>query len=154
MLLAEAGRAGAECLTGARLASVEMGPNGGWRLCVKTDRGEIEVQARFVVDASGRSSVVARRLGARRQHDDRLTAVTAFLKTNDAPCVDSTTLVEAVDYGWWYSAVIPDGRLAVSLMTDPDILAKLGARRIPSWLALLGETEHSRKRVAANGYRA
>ena len=152
MLIAQARLAGASCLTGARLSAVDEASDFGWTLRIETAEGESEIQARFVVDASGRSSVVARALAARRQHADRLTAVTAFLETSGSPCPDSTTLVEAVDYGWWYSAVIPDGRLAVSLMSDPDILARLGATRTPSWLALLAATEHSRERVLRNGY--
>ena len=46
---------------------------------------------------------------------DRLIATIAFL---DGGHCDNTTLIEAAEDGWWYSAPLPDSRLAVMLVSD------------------------------------
>ncbi len=42
-------------------------------------------------------------------------AAVAFL---DGGHCDATTLIEAAEDGWWYSAPLPDSRLAVMLVSD------------------------------------
>lgn len=59
-LLAEAVAAGAELLRPARLLSVDMEKE-GTRLQVKTAAGERTIAARWVIDASGRAAVLARK---------------------------------------------------------------------------------------------
>jgi flavin-dependent dehydrogenase len=66
------------------------------------------------------------------------------------------TLVEAVPEGWWYSAELADGRLAVGLFGDGDLLDRslLGGDRervAATWLRRLGETRETAARVAARG---
>lgn len=70
-----------------------------------------EIEARWIVDATGRAARLARALGAVRQRDDDLVAVTAWLCAADD---DLRTLIEAVPDGWWYTARLPGGeRVAV-----------------------------------------
>ncbi|HEV2891229.1 MAG TPA: FAD-dependent monooxygenase [Frankiaceae bacterium] len=77
--------------------------------------------ARWVVDATGRSASVARSRGARRVEDDHLVAVVA--RWPSAPDdVDTTTLVESAPGGWWYTARVPGGLRAVAVLTDADLL--------------------------------
>ena len=59
------------------------------------------------------------------------------LGAGSAADVDSTTLVEAVSDGWWYSLFLPDHRLVVAFMTDADLLDATGARRADGLRALL-----------------
>lgn len=62
----------------------------------------------------------------------------------------SSTLVEAVEIGWWYSARVPDGRLVTMLMTDRDLLD----RRLPSdeeWQQLLVSAPYTAARVKHHG---
>jgi flavin-dependent dehydrogenase len=106
--------------------------------------GEV-LQADFVADASGRTAHLARHLGAARVRYDRLVGACALL-TSAAPDVDTYTLVEAVPDGWWYSALLADGRLAVAFMTDGDLLDR-GA-----WRTLLAQTGATRARVGGHGY--
>src|SRR5262249_10943678 len=72
-----------------------------------------------------------------RRHADRLLAVTVFLESAAAGAEDSFTLVEARPNGWWYSALLPDGRLSVAFMTDPDLLIAGRLRTAQGWLACL-----------------
>lgn len=126
-LLAErAVEAGARRKTQARVVDVER--NGVWRLTCSN--GE-SVEAPFVIDATGRAGWLAHRAGARRVVDDVLIAVVAFLETRGEGDRDSWTLVEAVEEGWWYSAVLPDGRLAVLFVTDPAVVAPREAAAMP-----------------------
>ena len=78
------------------------------------------ITADFVIDASGRHASYARLMGAKPQLHDQLTGVISVYQTRGE--LESSTLVEAVPYGWWYSAPIPGERLVVALMTDADIV--------------------------------
>ncbi|HKO54455.1 MAG TPA: tryptophan 7-halogenase, partial [Thermoanaerobaculia bacterium] len=82
-----------------------------------TDR---TIAADFVIDASGRSASFARKMGAKPQLHDQLTGRISVFATRGE--LEPSTLVEAVPYGWWYSAPIPGQQLVVALMTDADIL--------------------------------
>lgn len=77
-------------------------------------------RASWVVDATGRAATVARSFGARRVEDDHLVAAVARYAAADDP--DTTTLVESVPGGWWYTARVPDGTRAVAFLTDADLL--------------------------------
>jgi flavin-dependent dehydrogenase len=109
------------------------------------------IEARMLLDATGRSAWLARRNGARRIATDRQVAAVAFLRARHTPIEDTRSLVESVERGWWYSAVLPDGRMAVAFMTDADLLPR---RRIDrgDWAALLSEAPHTAGRVAEGSY--
>ncbi|HEX3578341.1 MAG TPA: tryptophan 7-halogenase [Thermoanaerobaculia bacterium] len=111
VLAARAVAAGATRRCGTRVASVAR--NGRtWNLQLNDGTA---VDCAFLIDATGRASWLSRRLGARRVHDDRLIAMVGFF---DGGQCDATTLVEAAADGWWYSAPLPDSRLAVMLVSD------------------------------------
>ncbi len=156
--LAESAReAGAEWRWNARLTSCVRGGNEGrdWRLTtIQAGRHEI-LDVDFVADATGRPARLARRLGARRVRYDRLTGVTGLL-TSPTPTADSYTLVEATQGGWWYSALLADGRLAVAFLTDQDLLERPLRRAYAdpdAWWQLLRRTEATRERVERAAYR-
>jgi flavin-dependent dehydrogenase len=107
-LRAAAGASGAVVAAGTmRSARLE---DGLWLLRI----GAAAVRSRWVVDATGRGAVVARRHGARRTCDDDLTALYAWFQAA-ADDRDSRTLVESAAHGWWYTAPLPDGARIVSL---------------------------------------
>ncbi|HWA80183.1 MAG TPA: tryptophan 7-halogenase [Acetobacteraceae bacterium] len=94
------------------------------------------LRARFLVDASGRSSTLLRRLSIRRIAADRQIALlSAYPDDGDGYC---GTTVEAVAEGWWYTTPLPRGRRVLAYVTDTD-LWQHSAR---NWHALLGETHH------------
>ena len=111
-----------------------------WRL---TCRGAVEeIEARFVVDATGRGSLIARLLGARRIVHDPLVALVAFLESDGGGTGDSFTLVEAAENGWWYSAALPSNRFALMFITDAPLNEPVFA--LPP---------HTLARVERDGYR-
>jgi flavin-dependent dehydrogenase len=165
--LAEAAReAGAKWRWDCRLESC-AGRGSGWRLDLSSDvhrterlsagRSHREVlDVDFVADATGRPARLARRLGARRLRYDRLIGV-ATLLTSRTPAADTYTLVEATPDGWWYSALLSDGRLAVAFLGDGDLVERslLGAGAAPkAWWQRLRRTSATLARVEGNGYEA
>ena len=61
-----------------------------------------------------------------------------------------STLVEAWENGWWYSAVLPNNKLAIVCMTDSDLVNKYQLKEETGWKKLLSETVHSKKRTASS----
>jgi flavin-dependent dehydrogenase len=100
------------------------------------------VRARFVVDASGRRSHFARSMGARQLFHDRLTCVAGFMRATSESRPIRLTMLEAVEYGWWYAARLPNDRLAVAVASDPMIVKRAPLHTRAGWLAGLGATEH------------
>jgi flavin-dependent dehydrogenase len=151
MLRRQAIAAGACLLEGAYIESVERRPDRQWRLLAKDARGAYTIAAPVVVDAGGRAASFARRQGARRRRFDRLIAATVYLLPRDAAVCEGTTLVEAVRDGWWYSAPLPDGRLAVAFFTDPDLAAARASRTLDGWQNLLSACGPTKERVETYG---
>lgn len=83
------------------------------------------LEADWLLDATGRHAHVARRAGgAQRLRYDRLVGVAALLGPPSEPAADGYTLVEATAGGWWYSATLPGGLLAVTLFGDGDLVGR------------------------------
>jgi flavin-dependent dehydrogenase len=106
-----------------------------------------QLRARVIVDGTGRRSLLARRLGARRLVFDRLVGV--GLHWRDAPSAQHYVLVEAGAAGWWYSAPVPAGGMITMLMTDADICRTARLRDEPRWLAALHDTRVTAGRIAS-----
>lgn len=147
MLASCAGQAGAGLYRNAPLLSCENG-NAGWKIEFADDEGTHRLLAKFLVDATGRTSYVARQQGAKRITGDRLIGVFFFFSLNSGKsAIDDSTLIEAVEDGWWYSAGLPDSRLVMAYMTDADLYARARKQTNFSCLRKLQQTEHSSLRV-------
>jgi flavin-dependent dehydrogenase len=72
-----------------------------------TKSGETFV-SHWLVEATGRSSSIARRLGVKRIRDEGLVALCGFGSPRPGERFDRT-LIEAVPEGWWYGAALPEG---------------------------------------------
>lgn len=96
-----------------------------WRLTAGGRKSGLTIYSRFVVDATGRASHVARSLGVRRLSHDRLVAVIGALTTPPAFSVaDDVLLIEATREGWWYRTKLPSGNVLAALLTDADLLLR------------------------------
>ncbi len=123
----------------------------GWIFELDLAPGALE--SRFAIDASGRPSSLAHAAGAKKVRHDALIAVYAFLEPASAPIADATALIEARPDGWWYSAVVPGGRLSVAYLTDPDLLQASGGSSRAAWDERLRATVHTRQRLSRGIYR-
>jgi len=166
--LADAARdTGARLLTGTRLEVGHLGGpradaggdgergRGGGGITLKLRRpggGTTALEADFAVDASGHRAILARALGAGKRYLDRLICANGFFLLPPGREFQHVTLLEAVEYGWWYAARVPGGRVAVAVASDPAILKDRGLSRENPWLEALAATEHIAPALAGAGY--
>ncbi len=131
-------------------AAAAIAAGAEWRWGARVDRGT--TLDGFVADATGRPARLARRFGASRLRYDRLVGISTLL-ASATPAEDTYTQVEAVPDGWWYSALLADGRLAVAFLGDGDLLDRpLLAGDPEAWWSWLRRTEATRERVEGHGY--
>ena len=108
----------------------------GWR--IETDTG-FSTTADFLIDATGRTSVVARQQSAQRSSSTPLIALWA----RGSPVsgrYTNRTLVESVADGWWYAAYLPDNRPLAIFHTSPGLAVDI--RREPDrWRNRLRATQ-------------
>jgi flavin-dependent dehydrogenase len=98
-----------------------------WRASLAAAGEQFELAADVLIDASGRSGVAARILGARRRIADKL--VCGWLRGSATGETDAgTTFIQAAEHGWWYSAPIPGRQRVLAFHTDADLPAAGVAR--------------------------
>jgi len=123
MLAHSAAETGATVWRGSRLLSCER-LNDCWSIEIACAGKTRLLLAQVLVDASGRASHVARKLGAKRFTYDRLIGVVFFFSLHRRRAEhDCFTLIEAVEDGWWYFAKLPGSRAVLVYMTDADLFA-------------------------------
>lgn len=148
MLIRCAEGTGACVFRRATVKSCVQVKGGDWQIGISRDCEHHRFRASFVVDATGRKSVFARKQGARRIILDHLIGVIAFLgPRSTSQIAENFTLIEAAENGWWYSAVLPNSRLVVAYMTDADIYSEGRRKASNYWLKQLERTVHTRVRV-------
>ncbi|HEY2437816.1 MAG TPA: tryptophan 7-halogenase [Solirubrobacteraceae bacterium] len=103
-------------------ARAVRGEAGAWEVdfADRADRAG-RLEARVVIDASGRGARVAQQQGARKRHIDRQVALWAVWEVAERDR-SSSLYIEAVPGGWWYSALLPGQRRIVVHLTDADLL--------------------------------
>jgi len=149
MLAHGAAEGGAQLRLGARVQRCELKSKGEITLHVAgagdSNRSE-ELRVNFVIDATGRGSVVARRFGARYAIFDQLVGIAAQFDDSvaDENCY---TLVEATPDGWWYSAPVARDRSVTMLMTDGDLARAQNTKALGQWRAALQRTTLTGKRI-------
>src|SRR5262249_54417842 len=126
MLAQAAQRGGARLLCGAQVTACLPLADSCWQGEIASGRRKRWARAKLLVDATGRAAALARWQGAKRLNSDRLVGLAGVLAAaapaNDTAACDACTLVEACADGWWYSALLPGGRLIAVYLTDADLL--------------------------------
>jgi flavin-dependent dehydrogenase len=106
-------RAGAIVRAGARMRSLAHGGN-GWRIVADTPTGPIEIDAGYLVDATGRAAAIGRFLGATVQRAGDLVAALAWIPAAGSLAAMFRMLhVEAIAGGWVYAITVGDNTIAV-----------------------------------------
>ena len=139
LLRSAAVAAGVSVRMGEPVTGIRRGSDGTWRLVVAN--GGRSVGARFLVDASGRAGVVARRMGVRRVQADSLVALCAVVEAGRGVSEVAYSVVESAEEGWWQVARSSAGQAVVSLFTDSDLAAGMGSG-VGVWHAWLSRTRH------------
>lgn len=112
--------AGVDLRTGVRISDCIKKEN-GWKVSLHDAGAEQQVTCSFVADATGRPARIARYMGEARQRTDNLAGITAAVRTSGLEC-PQYTFIEAQPGGWWYAAPLSGSRLALTWMTDMDLL--------------------------------
>ena len=148
-MLAEAAEdAGVQAFRGAQLISIQKRSGSGWRIEIGAGAKQVGWHTQFIVDATGRASTIARKQGATRISCDHLIGVVAFFAPDScARAANNFTLVEAVEDGWWYSALLPNGQVVAAFMTDADIYARASRNLRYRLKEQLQKTEHTKARL-------
>ncbi|MGD0404534.1 MAG: tryptophan 7-halogenase [Candidatus Acidiferrales bacterium] len=144
-----AGRRGGIILTQSKIEAAERASDGIWHLVIRkaAHRRRILLNARYVIDATGRRASIARGQAAKFESRDSLVAISGLYKMHGPAPDAGITFVEAVPSGWWYTAPLPDNQTIAVFMTDADI-ARLHRYREPaSWKRHLTQAVHTCDRL-------
>lgn len=137
-MLADAAQAsGVSVYRSTRALTCSRSSRGRWRVLIRSGEARLLVEAGWLVDASGRASAFARRLGGGRRDYDRLVALVGLGLSASR---HSQTTIEACESGWWYAATLPAGRAVAALFTDADLLPRDPAARRAMWREALKAT--------------
>ncbi len=134
-------RADAACgAAGERLHRVEYEGGSG---------GKGTRSARFVLDCSGRSGVIATELRVHDPSNATVALAGVWRSAAHAPPADPSTLVESYRDGWAWSMPVSDTRRHLTMMIDPRRTRLLkGRSRARLYLAELEKTREARRLVA------
>ena len=112
-------RSGVTCLWPATILDVQQGHD-GWLLSI--DHESIQyLPSHFVIDASGRQSKFASMLSIKRHALDKHVS---YWATADCYQTQQLATISSCDYGWWYSAKLPNNKRVFSLQTEPQLVSK------------------------------
>jgi flavin-dependent dehydrogenase len=154
LLRREASIAGANLCMATTLRNIVRQPCGDWLLVFTQGGREISVRCHWVVDATGRRCVIARRHGARRRTDDTLVGIFAVFNPSEGSARadrDSRTLIEAAPDGWWYTALLPANQRIVVYLTDADLSPRTSDIR-SRYISHLSCNEHIRACLTSHRY--
>jgi flavin-dependent dehydrogenase len=144
MLFDAAAEAGAQLFKSTRCARSTRTSN-GWSLHLQSGEESGILSTRFICDCSGRAAAFAQKQGAKRVTYDNLIAIVSLSQSSVKGDTDSTTLIEAVECGWWYTTLLPNGQRVAAYHTDNDLIAAPIARSAERWFELLRQTKHLRQ---------
>ncbi len=155
MLVEEVVERGGQVLPHTRFVRATPRPDGGWELVARhKTKGQVVIQADYLVDASGRNAVLGRHLGAPEQQLDQLVGVGAFLEFEQRENGVPEVVMETGPEGWWYTAPLPGNRMTVTLFTDADQVPALGLNDPQQWLASLNRTRFVRQKTSGGKVRS
>ena len=132
------------------LLDVARYDNRCWELI--TDEGQ-QLNTKFVIDASGRRSILARMFSVPRTKYAPLVAFWAigheFSERKHKPTAQ--TLIESQEAGWWYAAFLPDQKPMAIFHTGAKFAVDL-RRNSACWLGQLKSTKLISERIEADSF--
>ena len=148
-LLEAAAQRGAMVMRGMQVIGGKHTSNGDWNLMVKHQEGNLtKTNASFVVDASGSRSIFAHWQGSRPIRMDNLLGLASVFPVDGTEGLTTHyTLIEAVEFGWWYAARLPENRVIITLMCDRDLVQKYKLSRWENWTKTLQQTHHVQRLI-------
>ncbi|HEV2682334.1 MAG TPA: NAD(P)/FAD-dependent oxidoreductase [Rhodanobacter sp.] len=134
MLYDHAHECGADAREGHEVVQVEQrGPRESW-LDVKTDDGRSYcIQARYVVDASGRDALLSSKKKLRRKNDQHQSAAIFghYRGAERRAGEDEGNIsIYSFEHGWMWMIPLPDGVMSVGAVCRPEYLKQRKGRTI------------------------
>ena len=121
-----------------------------WRVRLVANGRPREMLARFLVNASGRTTAF-RPDESRRRPIDRLVGLAAVFEPASTD-VDRRSWIEATPSGWWYSAPGIDGRWSAVFFTDADLAVGSCRRNLAArWSQAVAEAPRTAARLREIG---
>ena len=122
ILFRNAVRKGAVALEECRVTAVEFDPDGATVATQLKDGSEQRIRARFVVDASGRDTVLANHFGAKRRNSKHASAALFghFSGAKRLPGrAEGNISLFWFDHGWFWFIPLVDGITSVGVVCSP-----------------------------------
>lgn len=117
-----------------------------WTLSLShPEQGEFNLQTKFLIDASGLSASVCRKIGYESQKVDQLAAAGCFFQLNDNHQNTREQVIETTPLGWWYKAYLPNQMMVVSFFSDADIISNQRLNTLDVWRQQLQQTSHIKR---------
>lgn len=134
MLYEHARECGADAREGHAVLKVEQsGPRESW-LEVRTDEGRsYRIQARYVVDASGRDAFLASKKKLKRKNDQHQSAAIFghFRGARQRAGGDAGNIsIYSFEHGWMWMIPLPNGVMSVGAVCRPDYLKQRRGRTV------------------------
>lgn len=121
------------------------------QLVIKTPHNKHkQIPAKFIVDATGKNSRISKKLGSTQQKNDDMVCITGFFQQTENTEISKQTLLEAVEYGWWYTASLPNNGLAVALACDRSFAKRFKINHFNNWHILLSQSTQKVSRTVNN----
>jgi flavin-dependent dehydrogenase len=151
MLYDHARDSGADAREGHEVLSVEqIGPR-ETRLEVRTDGGHsYGIQARYLVDASGRDAFLSAKKKLRRKNNEHQSAAIFghFRGAQLRPGDDAGNIsVYRFDYGWMWMIPLPDGVMSIGAVCRPEYLKQRKGRTVEFLMDTLNQSLGLRQRI-------
>jgi len=130
VLFTRAREAGADAREGVRVLDVALDARAGHRVTAR-DRDDVihAFRPRFVIDASGRDTLLANSMGSKARNPRNNTAaiyghfrgVTPFGEEAEE---DGNITIHLFDAGWFWMIPLPDGVMSVGVVSNPDFFKR------------------------------
>jgi flavin-dependent dehydrogenase len=101
------------------LASVQPQLNGAWQLSF-TNVDMADIEAKFVIDASGRARAFTKQLGIKSQQLDKMVASCCHIENTNQDFSGIAHIASDVN-GWWYYAKYSNSRGSLCYFSDSDL---------------------------------
>jgi flavin-dependent dehydrogenase len=151
MLYDHARECGADAREGHEVLKVEqLGPR-ETRLEVRTDEGrDYEIQARYLVDASGRDAFLSAKRRLRRKNDQHQSAAIFghFRGAEARAGADAGNIsMYRFDHGWMWMIPLRDGVMSIGAVCRPEYLKQRKGRTVEFLLETLKQNPGLRQRI-------
>jgi flavin-dependent dehydrogenase len=151
MLYQHARECGADAREGHEVLSVEQAGPRETHLEVRTDEGRgYRLEARYVVDASGRDAFLAAKRKLRRKNDQHQSAAIFghFRGAQVRAGEDAGNIsIYRFDYGWMWMIPLPDGVMSIGAVCRPQYLKQRKGGTVDFLLATLRQNSNLWQRV-------